>query len=78
MSQTVCGTQAITPSKRNFLRVNAQRHNLDKEKTYACLENVMRHAMGTLLTLNIWTNDNHFLTIPLYKINNYTFDNDKI
>lgn len=23
----------LTPSKRNFLRVNAQMHNLDKQKT---------------------------------------------
>ena len=30
----------ITASKRNFLRVNAQMRNLDKQKTYACLQNV--------------------------------------
>ena len=48
-----------------------------KIATFAKPQNVVRHAMGTLLTLNIWTNDNHFLTIPSYKINIYTFDNDK-
>jgi hypothetical protein len=37
-------TILVTPSKRNFLRVNAQMHNLDKQKTYACLENVVPHA----------------------------------
>lgn len=29
----MCGAQAITAPKPNFLRVNAQMYNLDKQKT---------------------------------------------
>lgn len=29
----MCDAQQLTPNKRNFLRVNAQIHNLDKQKT---------------------------------------------
>ena len=29
----ICARQPITASKRNFLRVNAQMHNLVKQKT---------------------------------------------
>ncbi len=32
-NKTVCGTQPITAVLPNFLRVNAQMHNLDKQKT---------------------------------------------
>jgi hypothetical protein len=35
----------VTPSKRNFLRVSAQMCNLDKQKTNACLENVISNQI---------------------------------
>lgn len=33
--------ELLTPSKRNFLRVCAQMHNLDKQKTYANSQSVI-------------------------------------
>jgi len=39
--------QLGTPSKRNFLRVCAQMHNLDKQKTKACFQNVSGHCKKT-------------------------------
>ncbi len=54
--------QVLTPSKRNFLRVNAQMHNLDKQKTYACLENVSTN-FGRLVLRQVHHRQKHFQTI---------------
>ena len=41
----MCPLLVVTAPTCNFLRVNDQMHNLDKQKTYACLENVRCKSM---------------------------------
>jgi len=76
-------TRQLTPSKRNFLRICAQMHNLDKQKTYACLENVSGNFMRPyiqitfILFFGLLSNNLFSQQHPIYGLEKKIIQGDK-